>query len=157
MFADRQVSGILSIVNEELASRMRAVVGRLGRGLRQTRAGTGLSPSQYAVLATVSNQRRLRLSELGSIEGLNPTLLSRIVGRLEESGLVTREQDATDRRIAHVAVTEQGRELHARIRGERNDVLAMALARLTPDELDALDNAMPVLESLAQTVRERSL
>jgi DNA-binding MarR family transcriptional regulator len=144
-------------VNEELASRMRAVVGRLGRGLRQTRAGTGLSPSQYEVLATVSNRRRIRLSDLGSIEGLNPTLLSRIVGRLEESGLVTREQDADDRRVAHIAVTEQGSELHARIRGERTDVLALALDSLTPDQLDALGNAMPVLESLAQTVRERSL
>ena len=67
---------------------MRSVVGRLGRGLRQTRAGTELSPSQYEVLATVSNRRRLRLSDLASIEGLNPTLLSRIVGRLEDAGLV---------------------------------------------------------------------
>jgi DNA-binding MarR family transcriptional regulator len=136
---------------------MRAVIGRLGRGLRQTRAGTELSPSQYEVLATVSNRQRLRLSDLAALEGLNPTLLSRIVGRLEEAGLVTREQDTTDRRVAHVAVTEQGRDLHARIRGERNDVLALALAGLSQDELAALGTALPVLESLAKTVRERSL
>jgi DNA-binding MarR family transcriptional regulator len=144
-------------VTEDLASRMRAVIGRLGRGLRQTRAGTDLSPSQYAVLATVSNRERVRLADLAAIEGLNPTLLSRIVGRLEEIGLVAREQDTTDRRVTHVVLTAQGRELHASIRSERTDVLSLALEGLRKDELDALANAMPVLESLARTVRERSL
>jgi DNA-binding MarR family transcriptional regulator len=144
-------------VTEDLASRMRAVIGRLGRGLRQTRAGTDLSPSQYAVLATVSNRERVRLADLAAIEGLNPTLLSRLVGRLEEIGLVAREQDTADRRVTHVVLTPQGRELHASIRSERNDVLSLALEGLRKDELDALANAMPVLESLARTVRERSL
>jgi DNA-binding MarR family transcriptional regulator len=144
-------------VTEDLASRMRAVIGRLGRGLRQTRAGTDLSPSQYAVLATVSNRERVRLADLAAIEGLNPTLLSRIVGRLEEIGLVAREQDTTDRRVTHVVLTAQGRELHASIRSERTDVLMLALEGLRKDELDALAHAMPVLESLARTVRERSL
>jgi DNA-binding MarR family transcriptional regulator len=144
-------------VTEELASRTRAVIGRLGRGLRQTRAGTGLSPSQYEVLATVSNRERVRLSDLAAIEGLNPTLLSRIVGKLEECGFVAREQDADDRRVAHVSITPDGRALHQRIRSERTDVLALALDGLEPRELELLVGALPVLESLAVTVRGRSL
>jgi DNA-binding MarR family transcriptional regulator len=144
-------------VTEETASRTRAVIGRLGRGLRQTRAGTGLSPSQYEVLATVSNRTRVRLSDLAAIEGLNPTLLSRIVGKLEEFGFVIREQDADDRRVAHVSITPEGRALHERIRSERTDVLALALDRLEPHELELLVGALPVLEALAVSVRERSL
>jgi DNA-binding MarR family transcriptional regulator len=144
-------------VTEEIASRTRAVIGRLGRGLRQTRAGTELSPSQYDVLATVSNREHVRLSDLAANEGLNPTLLSRIVGKLEDSGLVTREQDTDDRRVAHVSITPEGRALHQRIRSERTDVLALALERLEPHELELLVGALPVLESLAVTVRERSL
>ena len=108
---------------DEIASQLRSVVGRMGRGLRYTRTSTELSPSQYDVLATVSFRERVRLSDLSSIEGINPMLLSRIVGKLEEAGLVVREQDEDDRRVAHVAVTEKGRELHARIRSERTDVL----------------------------------
>ncbi len=136
---------------------MRAVIGRLGRGLRQTRAGTELSPSQYEVLATVSMRTQVRLADLVSIEGLNPTLLSRIVGKLEDAGHVTREQDADDRRVAHVSITPQGRELHQRIRSERTDALALALDGLDPHELELLVGALPVLESLAVTVRERAL
>jgi DNA-binding MarR family transcriptional regulator len=127
----------------------------MGRGLRQTRAGTELSPSQYEVLATVSFRERVRLSDLAANEGINPTLLSRIVGKLEERELVCREQDTDDRRVAHVSPTEKGLELHARIRGERTSALAVALGSLSKDELDALVKALPVLESLAQTVRER--
>jgi len=69
---------------------MRSVIGRLGRGLRQPLAGSELSPSQYEVLATITIRERVRLSDLATIEGLNPTLLSRIVGKLEAAELVTR-------------------------------------------------------------------
>ena len=134
---------------------MRTVIGRMSRGLRQTRAGTELSPSQYDVLATISFRGRMRLSDLAASESLNPTLLSRIVGKLEERELVCREQDADDRRIAHVSPTAKGRELHARIRGERTDALSVALDILSEDELDALIKALPVLESLSETMRER--
>ncbi|HEY1479356.1 MAG TPA: MarR family transcriptional regulator [Gaiellales bacterium] len=144
-------------MTEEIASRMRAVIGRLGRGLRQTRAGTDLSPSQYEVLASVSFRERVRMSDLAALEGLNPTLLSRIVGHLEEAELVTREADTTDRRVAHVVVTDKGRDMHDRIRGERTDVLAIALDGLDEEEVAALTNALPVLESLAKTIRGRSL
>jgi DNA-binding MarR family transcriptional regulator len=140
---------------DEIASQLRSVVGRMGRGLRHTRTSTELSPSQYDVLATVSFRERVRLSDLAAIEGINPTLLSRIVGKLEDAGLVVREQDEDDRRVAHVGVTEKGRELHARIRSERTDVLSLALDSLDDNELEALTHALPVLESLAKTMRAR--
>jgi DNA-binding MarR family transcriptional regulator len=143
-------------VPDEIASRMRAVIGRMGRGLRQTQAGTELSPSQYEVLAMVSFRERVRVSDLADILGLNPTLLSRIVGKLEDRELVFREQDADDRRVAHVSVTPQGRALHLRIRDERTDALSLALDGLGEQERAALIEALPVLESLAQSLRERS-
>jgi DNA-binding MarR family transcriptional regulator len=156
MLAGRQVSDTLRSVPDEIASRMRAVIGRMGRGLRQTQAGTELSPSQYEVLAMVSFRERVRVSDLADVLGLNPTLLSRIVGKLEDRELVSREQDTDDRRVAHVSVTPQGRELHLRIRNERTDALSLALDSLGEQERAALIEALPVLESLAQSLRERS-
>jgi DNA-binding MarR family transcriptional regulator len=142
--------------DDEIASRLRAVTGRMGRGLRQTEAGTDLSPSQYAVFASVTVRERVRLSDLAEIEGLNPTLLSRVIGKLEEKELVAREQDEDDRRVAHVCATPKGRELLARIRSERTDALSQALDNLDEAQLEALTRALPVLESLAKTVRERA-
>ena len=102
---------------------MRRAIGRLNRRLRQTRAGAQLSPSQYEVLATIVGRGPLRHADLAVMEGLNPTMLSRIIGKLEATGLVARLADAGDGRVVHVAATKRGRDLVARIRSERSDAL----------------------------------
>jgi DNA-binding MarR family transcriptional regulator len=140
----------------ELPLRLRTAVGRLGRQLRQTRAGADLTPSQYEVLATVVGRGQVRLTELAELEGLHPTMLSRVVGKLEQRGLVTRSPDPTDGRVVHVAAARPGRDLVARIRRERTDVLSMALTRLDDAERQSLLVALPVLESLAELVKDRT-
>ena len=74
-----------------MASRMRTIVGRMSRGLRHAGGHSDLSPSQSEVLGTVARRGDVRLSELAAIEGINPTLLSRIIGKLETAGLLVRE------------------------------------------------------------------
>ena len=139
----------------ELPARLRTAVGRLGRRLRQTRAGADLTPSQYEVLATVVGRGPLRLTELAELEGLHPTMLSRVVGKLELGGLVTRSSDPVDGRVVHVAAARPGRDLVTRIRRERTDVLSMALDRLDEGERQSLLLALPVLETLSELVKER--
>jgi DNA-binding MarR family transcriptional regulator len=134
----------------EFASRLRRAIGRLNRRLRQTRAGAQLSPSQYEVLATIVGPGPLRHADLALIEGLNPTMLSRIIGKLEASGLATRLADSGDGRVVHVAATKKGRDLVTRIRDERSDALKVALQVLSDDEQQRLTAALPVLESLVE-------
>ncbi len=135
--------------------RLRAVVGRLARRLRPTLAGAGLSPTRISVLFTVGRMGPLRLSELAEIEGLNPTMLSRVVGKLAEEGLVRRIADPADRRAAVVDATPAGRRMRERILGERRDVLNVQLARLSAEERRVLDEALPVLEALAERLKDR--
>ena len=115
-------------------ARLRAVIGRLSRRLRSTASASQLTPSQISVLFTIVRHGPLGLSELASIEGLNPTMLSRIAAQLGDMGLITRTADPLDRRAALVAATGVGRRLRERIHRER----AQALWR-----------ALPVLEELA--------
>jgi len=139
----------------EIAGRMRTIVGRMSRGLRQSGTEGDLSPSQYEVLGTVARRGDVRLSELASIEGINPTLLSRIIGKLETAGLLVREADPDDRRAAHVVPTAKGRKRYEQIRGERTDALSMAIEALDEQEQQALGAALPVLEALADSLRQR--
>src|SRR6202167_5604900 len=118
----------------ELPIRTRRAIGRLSRSLRQTRAGAALPPTQYEVLVTIVGQGPLRLADLAVMEGLNPTMLSRIAGKLEASGLVDRVADTGDGRVVHLAASQKGRELVQQVRGERADALAVALERLTEQE-----------------------
>jgi DNA-binding MarR family transcriptional regulator len=89
------------------------------------------------------------------MEGLNPTMLSRIAGKLEASGLVDRVADTGDGRVVHLAASPKGRELVDQVRGERADALRVALERLTDDERRRLAAALPVLEALAESLKDR--
>jgi DNA-binding MarR family transcriptional regulator len=139
----------------EIAQRLRAVVGKLARGLRPTLAGTGLSPTRLAVLATVVRHGPLRISELAEAEGLNPTMLSRVISELAAAGLLRRAQDPQDGRAAFVEATPAGVRLRARIQSQRNDVLRLMLAGLTEQQRRALLPALPVLEELAERLQAR--
>jgi DNA-binding MarR family transcriptional regulator len=91
-----------------------------------------------------------QLTELAAAERINPTLLSRVVGRLEDDGLVSRSAQEQDRRAYLVSITDKGRELTAGIRHDRCLALAEQLAHLNSDHLDALFTALPALEALAE-------
>jgi len=138
----------------ELAVGIRSVIGRLARGLRQAGSQSDLSPSQYEVFGTIARRGDLKLSDLAAIEGINPTLLSRIVAKLEGDQLVKRTPDAEDRRVAHVVPTAKGRRRYEQIRNARTDAVSLAIAGLTDAERRALAAALPVLESLAATLRD---
>jgi len=140
---------------EEDADRLRRAVAGLARSLRASdAAASGLTPTQVSLLFTVVGRGPIRLSDLCRIEGLNPTMLSRAVGALEEAGLVRRTVDPADRRTASVAPTVAGRSLLRRLRAGRSDVLRMQLARLTEDERRRLTEALPALEVLATRLRD---
>jgi DNA-binding MarR family transcriptional regulator len=139
----------------ELPATLRTIIARLGRHLRQTRAGADLSPTQYQVLASIVRLGPVRLSDLAAEEGLNPTMLSRIAGKLEAAGLVTRTADAADGRAAKVSVSRDGRRLVERVRGERTDALSRALDQLDPVDRQLLVEALPVLESVVESLKGR--
>jgi DNA-binding MarR family transcriptional regulator len=134
---------------EESSARLRAVIGRLSRRLRPTVAGSGLTPSQISVLFTIVRLGPLGLSELAAIEGLNPTMLSRITAQLCDSGLIRREADPSDRRSANVLATAAGRRIRERIHRERTRALSAHIEELDEHQRQALWEALPVLEELA--------
>ncbi|HWF74813.1 MAG TPA: MarR family transcriptional regulator [Solirubrobacteraceae bacterium] len=141
----------------DTAARLRASIGRLSRRLRPTAAGAaaGLTATRISVLFTINRLGPIRLSELAEEEGLNPTMLSRVIADFADAGLVTRVSDPGDRRAALVETTAAGRRLCARMRAERTDVLEVALARLDGADRRAVERALPVLEELAQGLKGR--
>jgi DNA-binding MarR family transcriptional regulator len=139
----------------ELASRLRAAIGALSRGLRQTAAGSELTPSQTSVLFTIVRRGPTGLSELAQIEGINPTMLSRVIAQLRERGLISRSYDPQDRRATVVKATSAGRRTHERIYRERTQAIARHLDSLEQRQLRALENAVPALEELARQVKLR--
>ena len=105
-----------SMNDDDVAVRLRMAIARLFRRIERTRAGAALTPSETTILSVVVRQGPLRLTDLAASEGMNPTMLSRLVRDLEGDGLVQRKTDRVDRRAARVEATPAGRRLHERIR-----------------------------------------
>jgi DNA-binding MarR family transcriptional regulator len=142
-----------NVMDAELVARLRGVIPRLARQFNETSTGADLTPTQYSVLALVRINGPLGLAELTELEGLNPTMLSRIVKVLDERGLIRRLPDPNDMRAARVEVTPAGEQVHDQVRGQRTQVLSEWLERLPPETADLLLAAVPALEALAEAVK----
>jgi DNA-binding MarR family transcriptional regulator len=91
------------------------------------------------VLAASVRSGPIGLSNLARDEGMNPDMVSRIVGKLEKSGLVVQRPGPTDGGVVFVEATPAGRRLYERIRTERTDALNRTVERLSVDERIAND------------------
>jgi DNA-binding MarR family transcriptional regulator len=142
-------------MDTELIARLRAVIPRLARVLNDTSTDEDLTPTQYSVLGLVRVRGPIGLAELTELEGLNPTMLSRIVKVLDERGLIQRMPDPGDLRAARVAATDEGMRVHERVRDERTKVLSACLHGLPTETADTLLTAVPELETLAEALKPR--
>ena len=149
----KEIGGPRPPSDGEVIDRLRVVLVRGQRRLRLAYTDDNLSPTQLEVLAMVVRRGPLRLAEVASLEGINPTMLSRIVAKLEEAQLVTRVADANDGRVVHVAATDQGRGLYEVIHRQRTQALALALESLSFHERQELRGALPALEKLVASLQ----
>lgn len=133
----------------ELAARLRLVLNRLARQLRSQTPGD-LSPSLTSALVTIELQGPITLGQLAICERVTPPSVTRMVASLEQLGLVRREADPVDRRIAHVSLTAEGRRTVQRTRTRKTAYLAKRLRRLDESELAVVREALPVLEGLLE-------
>jgi DNA-binding MarR family transcriptional regulator len=135
-------------LDADSAARLRGVVARLSRQFNRFATLACLTPSQASALGVIAHRGPLTIGELTRIEGLNPTMMSRVVGRLDELELIERRAHPEDQRAAIVEATARGRELSTRIAGERAAVLAAVLAELEKADREQILGALPAFERL---------
>jgi DNA-binding MarR family transcriptional regulator len=140
-------------MDDTTISVLRYAIAVLGRALNANAAGVGLTPTQASVLGLVAGRGPLRPGDLARLEGLNPTMLSRVVGKLVDQGLVDRRTDPDDPRAALVAVTPAGTTLHEELRSLRSITMSGYLAALADEDRERLEAAVPVLGTLADMIR----
>ncbi len=131
-----------------VADRVRVVLTRLGRLLRQR--ADGLTPSQLSALTLVEDHGPMRVSALAALEAVDPSVASRIVASLEEQGWCERRDDPSDRRASVVAVTEEGRRRAWAATSARTRFIAERVASLSASDRRRLEAGLYVLERLAR-------
>jgi DNA-binding MarR family transcriptional regulator len=143
--------------NTEVAARLRLAIVRTARRLRQeayeAEAGTDLSPTLTAALATIDRHGPLTPSDLADREGIRRPTATRIVASLEASELVARTADPADRRASLISATADGRALLKRLRSRKNAYIAKRLRGLDAGEVETLDRAAGILERMLEEGR----
>jgi DNA-binding MarR family transcriptional regulator len=138
----------------DVAARLRVAVTRVDRLLAREVLGSALTRTQFSVLGALARNGEMRPADLAERDGLNPTMLSRVVGALEKNGWVRRSQHPDDGRAVLVEVTPAGRELYERLQQERSALIDDYLGGLTAEQSRTLVAALPLLEGLADHLLE---
>lgn len=134
--------------DEQLAARLRVAVARLHRRLRQESVA-GLTPTQVSALTSVSRLGTPTLGEVAAAEMVQPPTMTRVLGGLEEAGLVDRHPDPADRRVSRVALTAEGAAVLHRARTLKTAYLVRQLTRLDDQDRVAVAGAVAALELMA--------
>jgi len=136
-------------MDDEDVIRLRRTIARLARHFNASSTEDGLTPSQASVLGLIVARGPLSLADLGDIEGLNPTMVSRVVGRLHAMNLIIRIPGPSDLRKASVTATATGTLTCKRIQQQQTAAVSRSLELLDNSRGTVLLQALPVLEELA--------
>ncbi len=137
-------------VDKDEAVRLRRAINRLARQFNTSATDEGLTPTQASVLALIAGRGPIGIGELLRLEHINPTMLSRVVSHLDETGLIDRIPDPDDLRSVSLLATDEGGKVHERILAQRAATVSRSAERLTADEYASLIMALPALERLAE-------
>lgn len=92
-----------------------------------------LTPTKLRAVSVLA-EGELRVGELAARVGVDETTATRLVDRLESSGLAERRRLADDRRVAVVVLTAAGADLATTVTEERRKFFADVLDALQPNE-----------------------
>jgi DNA-binding MarR family transcriptional regulator len=139
----------------DAATRLRRVIGKLARSMNESASSEELTPTQASVLGVVVARGPIRISAVAELEGVNPTMLSRVMGVLEQKGLIVRSSATSDQRGVVAEATVAGREKSTRIMERRTAMVLSVVEHLPEQTAAALLAALPALEELTAAFAER--
>jgi len=115
-------------------------IGETAHALRKAfdrrAVGLGVPRAQWKALFRLEREPGLRQIELADMLDIEPITLSRIVDRLEESGLVERLADPSDRRAWRLHVTARAQPLIAKLHAIADEMIADAFAGIDPKDIE---------------------
>jgi DNA-binding MarR family transcriptional regulator len=111
---------------------------QLHDSLWEKELGSGFTPPQFGVLATLAVRPGVHQQKLCSLVALDSSTGADVVNRLLGAGLLRRRRDELDRRRYLLELTEQGRALLADVEPAVREINARLVRSLSPPERSAL-------------------
>ncbi|MFC0504720.1 MarR family winged helix-turn-helix transcriptional regulator [Micromonospora costi] len=144
----------------EATARLGAVLSDLHRLLRratnQRTNRSALPDAQVELMLLVGAHPGVSVKEAAGRLRTAPNTVSTLVRDLVTAGLIERERDPVDGRVARLRVTPAARNRMADYDRHRTALLTEALSQLDPDARAAVEDVVPHLDRLAALLRAPS-
>jgi DNA-binding MarR family transcriptional regulator len=114
----------MNIAKRGMHTRLRTIIGDLP-----------VSPTQLELLLTIKHLQPVSFKKLAAQLQLTPGAISQVADGLNQQELITRETDASDRRIQTLKLSKKGDELLQAIDTRRHNITERVVQDLTTDEL----------------------
>jgi DNA-binding MarR family transcriptional regulator len=111
------------------------------------RAKCDLTRGHTDLLSRLASGGPLRIGELAALLGIDNSTITPQAQKLERAGLIARQPDPKDGRVALLAITDEGRQLLERLHRTRRDLLLEKLRDWTPSDRAAVAAALSRLAS----------
>ncbi len=93
-----------------------------------------VTPPQWGVLSLLDEMDGLTIGTISQRRAIDAPTVTGIVKRIEQTGLVERRHDRTDRRVVKVYLTDEGRDIMRFLPDEISRFNDMAMQGLSEDE-----------------------
>ncbi len=133
-----------------IAIRIEILAKKMQRQTAKCLSAVGLKTWEYEVLSALRRQGRpfqLPVSELAKSALLSPGAMTTRIDQLEESRLVKRQADPTDRRGVLVNLTAKGRKLIDRALEARLEAADIAITDMSTKEQQSVEDSLRALLS----------
>lgn len=111
---------------------------------------------QFRVLGFVVKDPGMTGHELGESLGVSAPTASGLVDRLVEKGLLERVDDATDRRIRRLHITEEGMALTRQLDSLLQRAMVEVIKNMTVEDLEIMRaSARAMLSAMERTLQDR--
>lgn len=133
---------------DDLADLLRETVQRLQPSADEISAAWSdaqVTMQQLRVMTILYQEGPTRVSDLARRLQVSTPTVTGILDRLVRQRVTYRMNDPRDRRVVLNNLTESGRELVERLMPAQDDRAALAIARLTPEERESLEESLSTL------------
>jgi DNA-binding MarR family transcriptional regulator len=142
---------------ETVAADLMLALGQFVRRIRSEANPHELNLSQMGALARLERQGPATTADLARMEAMKPQSMKVILAGLEDDGMVERRPHPTDGRQILFVLTAAGAEERKRRSAAKREWLMAALATFQPQELRALEMAIPLIKRLGDTPSDDSM
>ena len=125
-----------------LISQIKQISGRIFERLLANAGIDAFNGAQGRILYVLWQEDNIPIAELSKKTGLAKTTLTSMLDRMEESGLLLRIPDKTNRRQIRIALTDQARSLSGKYDKVSQEMNEIYYAGFSDDEITAFENTL---------------